>query len=115
MTQSNQLKKHRSAISDDVKRQICEWAETNKNKTHIEIAKYFNDKYPNLTIEQCTISKILLQKDKWKTVLENEKSNKIFKHKPVKFPMLDRAMNIWVENVTAEGVILTDLLIKETL
>uniref|UniRef100_U9SSY8 HTH CENPB-type domain-containing protein n=1 Tax=Rhizophagus irregularis (strain DAOM 181602 / DAOM 197198 / MUCL 43194) TaxID=747089 RepID=U9SSY8_RHIID len=86
MTQSNQLKKHRSAISDD---------------------------YPNLTIEQCTISKILLQKDKWKTVLENEKSNKIFKHKPVKFPMLDRAMNIWVENVTAEGVILTDLLIKE--
>ncbi|GBC19075.2 tigger transposable element-derived protein 6-like [Rhizophagus irregularis DAOM 181602=DAOM 197198] len=86
MTQSNQLKKHRSAISDD---------------------------YPNLTIERSTISKILLQKDKWKTVLENEKSNKIFKHKPVKFPMLDRAMNIWVENVTAGGVILTDLLIKE--
>ncbi|CAG8563217.1 5441_t:CDS:2, partial [Rhizophagus irregularis] len=80
MTQSNQLKKHRSAI---------------------KIAKYFNDKYPNLTIERSTISKILLQKDKWKTVLENEKSNKIFKHKPVKFPMLDRAMNIWVENVTA--------------
>jgi hypothetical protein len=31
---------------------------------HIEIAKYFNDKYPNLTIEWSTISKILLQKDK---------------------------------------------------
>ncbi|PKY36921.1 hypothetical protein RhiirB3_460719 [Rhizophagus irregularis] len=49
MTQSNQLKKHRSAISDDVKRQICEWAETNKNKTHIEIAKYFNDNINQLS------------------------------------------------------------------
>jgi len=57
--------------------------------------------------------KILLQKDKWKTVLEADKANKIFKHKPVKFPMLDYAMNIWVENVTAGGIILTDLLIKE--
>jgi hypothetical protein len=51
ITQLNQPKKHHSAISDNVKCQICEWTETNKNKMHIEIAKYFNDKYPNLTIE----------------------------------------------------------------
>ncbi|RIA97481.1 hypothetical protein C1645_814055 [Glomus cerebriforme] len=52
-------------------------------------------------------------KKKWKTVLENEQSNKTFKHKSVKFSMLNSAMNIWVENVIAEGVVLTDLLIKE--
>ena len=54
-----------------------------------------------------------MQKDKWKTVQENENSSRVFKYKPVKFPMLDYAMNVWVENVTVEGVILTDLLIKE--
>ncbi len=54
-----------------------------------------------------------MQKDKWKTVQENENSSRVFKHKPVKFPMLDYAMNVWMENVTAGGVILIDLLIKE--
>jgi Tc5 transposase DNA-binding domain len=59
------------------------------------------------------VSKILSQKEKWKTILNTENSIKAFKHKPVKFPVLDRAMNIWVGNVTEGGVILTDLLIKE--
>jgi hypothetical protein len=46
-------------------------------------------------------------------VLEIEGSKEIFRYKGVKFPELDRAMNLWVENVTANGIILTDLLIKE--
>jgi hypothetical protein len=51
-------KRTRSAISDDVKRQICEWAETNKNAKHAEIAKYFNEKYSDLEIDRSTVSKI---------------------------------------------------------
>ena len=35
------------------------------------------------------------------------------RHREVKFPLLDHAMSLWVENVTAGGVTLTDLLIKE--
>ena len=31
-----QIKQSRSAISDDIKRQICEWEEANKNKRHIQ-------------------------------------------------------------------------------
>ena len=46
-------------------------------------------------------------------MLEIEGSKEIFRYKGVKFPELDRAMNLWVENITANGVILTDLLIKE--
>jgi len=54
-------KQHRSAISDDVKRQICEWSTANKNKRHEDIANHFNEVYPNLKIERSTISKILAQ------------------------------------------------------
>ena len=105
-------KRSRTAISDDIKRQICEWAEENENKTQGEIAKYFNEKY-SLEIDRTTISKILSQRDKWKAVIENEISDKTYRHKAVKFPLLENAMNLWVENVTAGGVVLTDLLIKE--
>ena len=57
-------KQHRSAISDDVKHQICEWSAANNNKRHEDIAKHFNEMYPNLTIERNTISKILSQSDR---------------------------------------------------
>ncbi|CAG8664933.1 3977_t:CDS:2, partial [Paraglomus occultum] len=98
-----QPKQRRSAISDDIKRQICEWAEANKNKKHHEIAQHFNEKNLNMKIDRSTVSKILKEKDKWKAVVSAEVSTKT----------LDHAMSIWVENVTAGGVALTDLLIKE--
>ncbi|CAG8563139.1 697_t:CDS:2 [Cetraspora pellucida] len=47
---SNQQKQRRTAISDDLKRQICEWAETNKDKRHHEIASYFNERAQNKKI-----------------------------------------------------------------
>ena len=53
-------KQRRSAISDEVKRQICEWKMANKNKCHVDIANYFNEVYPNLTINRSIILKILL-------------------------------------------------------
>ncbi|CAB5315530.1 unnamed protein product [Rhizophagus irregularis] len=105
-------KQRRSAISDDVKHQICEWSTANKSKRHEEIAKHFNEKYPNLNIERSTISKILSQSDRWKTI-NDEYSAQTFRHKEVKFSALEHAMSLWVENVTAGGVILTDLLIKK--
>ncbi|CAI2181928.1 11337_t:CDS:2, partial [Funneliformis geosporum] len=79
-----QHKQSRSTISDIIKHQICD-----------------------------TVLKILGQCNKWKAVVETECSNKTFKHRSVKFPLFDRIINLWVENVTARGVILTDLLIKE--
>ena len=64
------FKQYRSAISNDVKRQICEWAGANKNKQHINIANHFNEKY-SMTLDRSTISKILLQSDKWKAAINN--------------------------------------------
>jgi len=73
MPPDRQPKQHRSAISDDLKRQICEWAEANRNKKHNEIAQHFNVK-----IDRSTVSKILKEKDKWKAVVSVEVSTKTF-------------------------------------
>ncbi len=75
----NRSKQSRSAISDDLKRQICEWSEANKSKKHHEIASHFNEKTPNLKIDRSSVSKILAQRDKWKAVIPNEISNKTFR------------------------------------
>jgi len=105
--------KKRSAISVSLKHEICEWAKKNSNKRHHEIAKHFNEKNPTLNIDRSTITKILTNSENWSAAIEIESSKEIFRHRGVKFPILDNAMNLWVENVTAGGVILTDLLIKE--
>ncbi|GES98541.1 tigger transposable element-derived protein 6-like [Rhizophagus clarus] len=106
-------RQRRSAISDDFKRQICEWSEANKNKKHHKVAQFFNEKNPNVKIDRSTVSKILKEKDKWKAVVSAEVSNKTFRHREAKFSSLDHAMSLWVENAIARGVTLTDLLIKE--
>ena len=84
----------------------------NKTFKQNEIANYFNSKY-NLNIDRSTISKIMNKKDKWLSIEGKEVSDKIFKHRKVKFPLLDEAMGFWVEQMTAKGVILTEVLIKE--
>ena len=104
-------KQHRSAISDELRHQICEWSEANKNKRHVDVADHFNEMYPSLNIDRSTITKILSQKNKWKDI--NAEDSQTFRHKEVKFPPLEHAMSLWVENAIAGGVILTDLLIKE--
>jgi len=105
--------KKRSAISVSLKHEICEWAKKNSNKRHHEIAKHFNEKNLTLNIDRSTITKILTNSENWNAAIEIESSKEIFRHRGVKFPILDNAMNLWVENVMTGGVILTDLLIKE--
>ena len=75
----NRPKQRHSAISEDLKCQICEWSEANRNKKHHEIANHFNEKYSNVKIERSTVSKILKEKDKWKAVVNSESSNKTFR------------------------------------
>ncbi len=63
-TNLKKLKQHHSAISEEVKCQICEWAEANESKRYMNIINYFNEMHPNLKIDRSTISKILLQSDR---------------------------------------------------
>ncbi len=59
-TNPKKSKQHRSAISEEVKCQICEWVEANKSKRYVNIANHFNEMHSNLKIDRNTISKILL-------------------------------------------------------
>ncbi|CAI2175014.1 9395_t:CDS:2 [Funneliformis geosporum] len=68
--------------------------------------------YSNLNMDRSTITKILSESDKWKAINAND-SAQTFKHKEVKFSVLEHAMSLWVENVIAGGIILMDLLIRE--
>ncbi len=63
-TNSKKSKQHRSAISEEVKCQICEWAEVNESKRHMDIANHFNKMHLNLKIDRSTILKILLQSNR---------------------------------------------------
>ncbi|CAI2167922.1 17762_t:CDS:2 [Funneliformis geosporum] len=47
MSSNRQAKQRCSAISDDLKRQIYEWSEVNKNKKHHEIAQHFTNSDPD--------------------------------------------------------------------
>ncbi len=86
--------KYCSAISVSIKHQICKWLKNNKNKKYEEIASYFNEKYPTLNIYHNTVTKILVQSERWSSVLEIKDSKEIYKHKGVKFSELDKAMSL---------------------
>ncbi|CAJ0889115.1 5632_t:CDS:2 [Entrophospora sp. SA101] len=43
----------------------------------------------------------------------NYASNSIFHQKPVKFPDLENTMNFWISRVSAQGLIITDKVVKK--
>ena len=51
-------KKMRTSISFEVKKEICEYIQANSNTKQIDIASYFNRKYPNYNIDRSTVAKI---------------------------------------------------------
>src|SRR6266487_949295 len=106
-------KKTRSRISDTQKKEICEIAKKNPSYRHQEIAQEFTNLYPNLKIDRSTVTKILKQADEYNQLKINEQADKTFRHRSVKHPRLELAMNIWVEQVTTNGFIISDSLIKE--
>ncbi|CAG8824635.1 15142_t:CDS:2, partial [Racocetra persica] len=67
----------------------------------------------NLKLDRSMVSKILKNKSKWLMVTKDQLSSTIFRHKQVKYPLLDQSMRIWVEQVTNSEMFLTELMIKE--
>ena len=70
------------------------------------------NRYPTLNIDRSTVSKVLKKADQY-CQLDNVQAETTFRHRSVKHPMLELAMNMWVEQVTAGGVIISDSLVKE--
>jgi len=57
-THTQKTKRTRTAISSDIKKEICEYMTSNGNAKQCDIALFFNTKYNELNIDRSTISKI---------------------------------------------------------
>ncbi|RHZ80953.1 hypothetical protein Glove_130g96 [Diversispora epigaea] len=67
--------------------------------------------YPNLKIDRSTVSKILKKVDKYQ--FQDDVAKTTFHHRPVKYPILELAMNMWIERVITKEIIISDSLVKE--
>jgi hypothetical protein len=106
-------KKTHTSISFEVKKEICEYMQANPNAKQIDIASYFNRKYPNYNIDRSTIAKIWQNRDKWLAVLSNNQTSHTFRQRTVLFPEFDKAMQIWTSQAVASGIPLSDMMLQE--
>lgn len=106
-------KQKRSAISQQIKKEICLYSKKNTDKSHSEIATQFNINYSNLSLKRSTISKILKDKEKWENFVPTENSTKVFRERSVKFPPLEKALGLWISQVSASGLTISDNILCE--
>ena len=57
-------KRARTAINNDVKKEICEYMTSNNNVKHGVVALFFNTKYKELNIDRSTVTKIWQNREK---------------------------------------------------
>jgi hypothetical protein len=105
-------KQTRSAISDELRKKICLYSKDNPQKSQTDIANHFNDQFETLNIDRSTVSKILKQKEKWLSITSSNSAKK-FHHKKPKYPLLEYAMQLWIEQIIIGNIFLTEKLIKE--
>jgi hypothetical protein len=106
-------KKTRTPISFEAKKEICEYIQTNPNAKQVNVASYFNTKYPGYNIDRSTIAKIWQDRDKWLAILSNIQTPHIFRQRSVLFPIFDKAMQIWTSQAVANGIPLSDMILQE--
>ena len=103
----------RSAISVNIKKEICEYMTANTNTSQANVALFFNTKYPELNIDRTAVNKIWKDREKWLAVLPNLQTSNTFRQRSVRFPELDKAMQIWTSQAVAAGVPLTDMILQQ--
>ena len=109
---TNLQKRKRTAISINIKKEICEYMVAKPYVKQIIVASFFNTKY-GLNVDRTTINKIWQNREKWLAVLPNLQISNTFKQRSVQFPLLDKAMQIWTSQVVAAGVPLTDMILQQ--
>jgi hypothetical protein len=100
----------RTAISDEVKYEICNYQIKNPHISHENIAIHFNRLY-DLDIKRPTISKILKEKERWLSITNT--SIPTYKHRDVKYPLLEQALSIWVKQALSKNMVLSDNILRE--
>ena len=105
------LKRTRTAINFDIKREICEYMIANPNVNQGVVASFFNTKYQKLNINRTTINKIWKEREKWLAVLPTSQTSHLFCHHSVQFSELEKSMQLWISQAIADGVPLTDMIL----
>src|SRR5688572_26581780 len=82
----------RTAISIEIKKEICEYMLANPDVNQAAVALFFNTKYTGLNINRTTINKTWKNRQKWLTILSNSQTSQTFRQRSVQFPELDKAM-----------------------
>ncbi|CAB4424350.1 unnamed protein product [Rhizophagus irregularis] len=85
----------------------------NPNVNQATVASFFNTKYAGLDIQRTTINKIWKDREKWLAVLSNSQTARTFRQRPVQYPELDKAMQMWTSQVVASGIPLTDGILQQ--
>ncbi|CAB4396105.1 unnamed protein product [Rhizophagus irregularis] len=106
-------KRSRTSISFEMKKEICEYMQANPNKKQTDIALHFNTKYSGKNIDRSTIAKIWQDRNKWLAVLSNFQTTHTFRQRPVLFPELDKAMQLWTCQAVTAGIPLNDMILQE--
>src|SRR6266487_4719823 len=112
-TQNIQRTRVRSAISVNMKKEICEYILANTNIKQANVALYFNTKYSELNIDRTAVNKIWKNREKWLAILPNLQTSHTFRQRPVRFPELDKALQIWTSQAVATGIPLTDMILQQ--
>src|SRR2546423_1497950 len=113
MPPSSLVKKTRSRLSDVQRKEICCYHKDHPFAKQQDIADEFQIRYPNLSLDRSTVSKVLSKKDHYLHLETTNQSQRVFRHRQLKYPALELAMNYWIGQINASGLILTELLIKE--
>ena len=84
------LKRKRVILSAAQKKELCETKEKNPEISNVELAERYH-------IGKSTVTDILHEKERWLTILEGQENVKKFRSP--KWPQLENALSIWVDNV----------------
>ncbi|CAG8810516.1 6386_t:CDS:2, partial [Gigaspora margarita] len=91
-------KKTRSQLNNAQCKQICEYHIKNPSAKHQDIADEFKRRYPELNLERST----------YLHIEENTATQNWYKNRGPKYLLIEKAMNIWVGQVSAAGLVLID-------
>ncbi|THH20539.1 hypothetical protein EW146_g842 [Bondarzewia mesenterica] len=86
------------------RKMICIFHQQNPTMRQEDIALKYG-------VERSTISKIIKQKNKWLSVVENEE-HRVAKHRPSKFPEIESELVKWLVECRDRKVVLSDAVIR---
>ena len=106
------VKKTRSRLSNAQRKEICEYAKARPAARHQDIADEFMRKNPTLKLDRSTITKTLQKSEQYLYLEESPVIQNQCKNKLPKYPLLETAMTIWVNQASSAGMVLSDELVK---